>query len=426
MASFKEFLEDYEKKEQERVEKYLQRLEKGKVSSDEIYPPKDRFKNLKEPIAKSPLEGFSVWSVVPFYGSTLIPLIPRGDTEKFDEAYTAVKLGFSSKDINKMIDLVKDTGRIQFCINFPATFYKNLDFLEPLFRELEPPTVIEPLDALIAERKREQYAIEFDTLTSLGFEDFVKSAYDYAGMGGAYLKKKMDNHLRLYAGLKFLGHEDLACEIEELMITNQPEALRLLIIFGNMLVRPSLSPLKEINNFSTEQFTEFAELGNNYGITPQTTIPHEIGRFILEKLVRYPENLDACWDLIQYYDDEELYKVVGALNEGVKKQNIDIIKDNKNDLSVILENVWAETRKIKRNTKIARWSIGLVGGLSASLVGMGKLGILAGLGLSAADEIRGLNSDSVSEKVAKHISPNYLVTLYDFKKKHGNKMYKTE
>lgn len=418
MTSFKEFLEDYEKKERESAEKYLQRLEEGKVSSDEIYPPKDRFKNLKEPIAKSPLSGFSVWSMVPFYGSTLIPLIPRGDTEKFDELYTTGKFGFSSRDIDKMIDLVKATGRIQFFINFPPTFYKNLDFLEPLFRELEPPAVIEPLDALIAERKREQYAIEFDTLTSLGFEDFVKSTYGYAGIGGAYLKQKMDAYLHSYAGLKFLGYDDLAYEIEELMITNQPEALRWLIIFGNMFVRPSLSPLKEINNFSTEQFTEFAELGKNYGITPQTTSPYEIGKFILEKVIRYPETLDGCLDIMRHYDDEELYKVLGALNEGVKKQNIDLIKDNKNDLSVILENVWAETGKIKRNIKIARWSIGLVGGLSASLVGRGELGILAGLGLSAADEIRGLNSDSVSEKIAKFISPNYLVTLYDFKKRY--------
>lgn len=424
MTSFNEFLEDYENKEKERVEKYLQRLEKGKISSDEVYPPKDRFINLKEPIAKSPLAGFSVWSMVPFYGSTLIPLIPRGNTEKFDELYATGNFGFSSKDIDEMIDLVKDTGRIQFIINFSPTLYKNLDFLEPLFRELEPPAVIEPLDALIAEREREQYAIEFDTLTSLGFENFVKSTYGYSGMGGAYLKQKMDAYLRSYAGLKFLGYDDLACDIEGLMITNQPEALRLLIIFGNMLVRPSLSPLKEINNFSTEQFTEFAELGKNYGITAQNTIPHEIGRFILEKLVRYPENLDACRDITQHYDDEELYKVLGALNEGVKKQNIDLINDNKNDLSAILDNVWAETEKIKRNAKIARWSIGLGGGLSASLAGMGDVGILAGLGLSAAGEIRGLKSDSVSEKFSKLISPNYLVTLYDFKNKNENKMYK--
>ena len=82
MTSFKEFLEDYEKKEKARAEKYLQRLEEGKISSDEIYPPKDRFKNLKEPIAKSPMAGFSVWSVVPFYGSTLIPLIPRGNLSR--------------------------------------------------------------------------------------------------------------------------------------------------------------------------------------------------------------------------------------------------------------------------------------------------------------------------------------------------------
>lgn len=417
MTCFKEFLEDYEKKEKERAEKYLKRLEEGKVCSDDIYPQKDRFKNLKEPIAKSPLSGFPVWSVVPFYGSTLIPLIPRGDSKKFDELYTAGKFGFSSKDIDKMIDFVKDTGRIQFIINFSPTFYKNLEFLEPLFRELEPPAVIEPLDALIDERKRNEYATEFDTLTSLGFEDYIRLTYGYAGIGGAYLKQKMDAYLHSYAGLKFLGYDELADEIGYLMITDRPEALRWLVIFGNMFVRPSLSPLKEINNFSIEQLTEFIELGKNYGIKPQT-IPYEIGKFILEKLIRYPETLDGCLDIMQHYDDEELHNVLGALNEGVKERNIDIIKDKKNDISVILENVWAETEKIKRNAGVARWSIGLVGGLSASLVGMGELGILAGIGFPAVDKIIGINVDSLGEKIATFCSPNYLVTLYDFKERN--------
>ena len=218
----------------------------------------------------------------------------------------------------------------------------------------------------------------------------------------------------------------MAYEIEELMITNQPKALRLLIIFGNMLVRPSLSPLKEINNFNIEQFTEFAESGKNYGITPQTTVPHEVGRFILEKLIRYPETLDGCLDTMQQYDDEEHYKVLNALNEGVKERKVDIIEDKRDNITEIFDNVWAETGKIKRKTKIARLSIGVVGSLSASLAGLEESGILAGLGLSTIDAIIGLNSDSVSEKVAKRISPNYLVTLYDFKKKHGNKMYKNE
>jgi hypothetical protein len=300
---------------------------------------------------------------------------------------------------------------------FLPTFYKNLEFLEPLFRELEPPAVIEPLDALIEERIRNEYATEFDTLTSLGFEDYIRLTYGYAGIGGAYLKQKMDAYLRSYAGLKFLGYDELADEIGYLMITDRPEALRWLVIFGNMFVRPSLSPLKEINNFSIGQLTEFIELGKNYGIKMQT-IPYEIGKFILEKLIRYPETLDGCLDIMQHYDGEELYNVLGALNVGVKERNIDIIKNKKNDISVILENVWAETEKIKRNAGVARWSIGLAGGLSASLVGMGELGILAGIGFSAVDKIIGINLDSIGEKIAKFCSPNYLVTLYDFKERN--------
>jgi hypothetical protein len=49
---------------------------------------------------------------------------------------------------------------------------------------------------------------------------------------------------------------------------------------------------------------------------------------------------------------------------------------------------------------------------------MGELGILAGIGFSAVDKIIGINLDSIGEKIAKFCSPNYLVTLYDFKERN--------
>jgi len=99
MSSFEEFLEDYEKKELERIRKFLKRLEEGKVSLGEIYPPKNRFIKLKEPIAFSPT-GAPVWSVVPFYGSTIINLVPRSDKSKFDEIHNLYG-EFTSRDIDK-------------------------------------------------------------------------------------------------------------------------------------------------------------------------------------------------------------------------------------------------------------------------------------------------------------------------------------
>ena len=411
MSSFEEFLEDYEKKELERIGKFLKRLEEGKVSSGEIYPPKNRFIKLKEPIAK-PI-GAPVWSVVPFYGSTIITLVPRSDKSKFDEIYNLSE-GFTSRDIDKMIDLVKETGRIQFVIsNFP-TLYKNLEFLEPLFTELNPPMIPDISLAIIGERKCKEYFIEFDTLAQFGFKQYISHTAD-AGLGENYIRKRVADYAFDYIALKFLGYNELAEEIGYSMITDIPRASKLFTLFGNMITVPSFDILKRIYNFTRESLTAAYELGKPYGIEPRA-IPCEIGRFILRKLVRYPENLNGCWEIIQYYDDNELYKVLNALNEGVKEKKIDIIKDKRIDLNEILDNIWNETAKIKRNADIARVAIGLLGCLSANL---SSTGVLAGLGFAVIDKIVGLKLDSVGEKFAKFFSPNYLVTIYDFKKKYN-------
>jgi len=411
MTSFKEFLEDYEKKEMEKVSKFLKRLEEGKA--DEMYPPKNRFIKLKEPIAYP--GRFSVWGVVPFYGSTIIFLDAMSDRKKFDEYCNKVlKLGFTSRDIDEMVDLVRNTGRIQFTLKFAPTFYKNLEFLEPLFRELEPPILPNTLSTLIGEKYKE-YCTEFDTLASFGFYEGIWSFCEYLGLDESYFTEIAKKYIFGYAALKFLGYEELVEEIGYLMITNPSEANKWFTLFGSMIAIPSLTYPKGIFNFSKEELTEVYELGKDYGIKPQA-IPYEIGKFILEKLVRYPETIDGCWEIIQHYDDNELYKVLNALNEGVKKRKIDIIEEKRDNMAEILDNVWTETDKIKLKADVARLSIGLVGGLSANLSG---IGILAGLGFSVIDKIVGLKLDSIGEKIAKFFSPNYLVTIYDFKKKYN-------
>ncbi len=412
MSSFEEFLEDYEKKELERIRKFLKRLEEGKVSLGEIYPPKNRFIKLKEPIAFSPV-GAPVWSVVPFYGSTIITLVPRSDKSKFDEFHNIIEIGFTSRDIDKMIDLVKETGRIQFVISSP-THYKNLEFLEPLFIELNPPMIPDISLAIIGERKYKEYFIEFDTLAQFGFKQFISHIPD-AGLSEEYIHERVADYAFDYIALKFLGYDELVEEIGYSMITDIPRASKLFTLFGNMIAIPSFSSLKGIYNFTRESLTAAYELGKPYGIEPRV-IPCEIGRFILRKLVRYPENLNGCWEIIQYYDDNELYKVLNALNEGIKEKKIDIIKDKRIDLNEILDNIWNETAKVKRNADIARVAIGLLGCLSANL---SSTGVLAGLGFAVIDKIVGLKLDSVGEKFAKFFSPNYLVTIYDFKKKNN-------
>jgi hypothetical protein len=64
----KEWLKDYHDREIEKFGKFLKDFQKtGNIE----YPPKSRFPKLSEPIADTTTE---VWSVIPFYGSSLIHL----------------------------------------------------------------------------------------------------------------------------------------------------------------------------------------------------------------------------------------------------------------------------------------------------------------------------------------------------------------
>lgn len=174
MSSFEEFLQDYEAREIEESEKFIKRLKEGKVSGDESYPPKNRFVKLKEPTARSTT---NIWGEIPFYGSTLVHLVPCNDKKIFDDFH--MNHGFTSRDIDKMIDLAKDTGRIQFLIDSP-TYYKNIEFLEPLFHELRPPIPMHWPQLLIGETHK-RYLLEFDTLAQVGFSRFIDTLYLFSG-----------------------------------------------------------------------------------------------------------------------------------------------------------------------------------------------------------------------------------------------------
>lgn len=412
MSSFEEFLQDYSAKETEERNRFLKRLKEGKVSKDEIYPPKDRFVKLKEPIA-SPVSLNKIWGCIPLYGSTMIDLYPFHDRKEFDEAYQK-SVGFTSYNFDEMIDLVKDTGRIQFIIDGDPTSLRNLEFLEPLLNELKPPTALNSFRSLIGDETLRKCKIEFETLSDLGFTRFFNNI--------SPTKNKNMILSRLfyaYAGLKTTGYLELVDEIENLMTINPHEALRYLSVFGDLLVFPRYNLLKSIGIFNTNDLVEAHEIGKQHDINFSENISHEIGRFLLKKIVLYPETFQGCMKVIQEYDDYELYKVLGALNAGIKRKDMDIIESKNVDISEILDNVWKDANKIKMETEGISFGVSLEIGLIGELaLGIPGIGVMAGLGFQSIDRFWGVKSESISEKIAKFICPNYLITVYDFKKKH--------
>lgn len=130
----REFLQDYEARERELLEKFQRSVLEGKFGSDQIYPPKERFVKICEPIAKAGVAPFgSIWPLIPLYGSLVVPIAPK-PRETFAQAH-----GFGARDLDKLIDFCKDTGKVQFVLNTFPTDYEGLDYLDSLLVEIVPP-----------------------------------------------------------------------------------------------------------------------------------------------------------------------------------------------------------------------------------------------------------------------------------------------
>jgi len=418
VTSFREFLEDYAMKEEQEYRNFLQKSKEGRIPPEERYPPLSRFAKAREPIALPPATD-SVWCAVPFYGSTIIPLFPRTDRQRFDELYSA--RGFTARDIDRMIDAVKQTGRIQFSILDPR-LYANLEFLEPLFRELRPPSLrILNLAEIVGEKTYNEYLAEFTTLADFGFEHLVFSVLRHIdpAVDTRYMSIRLQHYADDYVALKCLGYHELADEIGNAMITDPSYANELFAVFGNLVAVPSIDRMKPIYNFSRDELATAVEMGKKYDVKIQHRIPHEIGKFILENIVFYPQTLDGCMEILQHYDERELWKVVHALDEGIKKTSPDLIDEKKQKLSEVLDSIWKDADKIKVNGLAISGGISLGIGIVGELAtGTPGVGLLSALGFQCVDRLTGIRLDSLSERIAKLVSPNYLVAVYDFKSRH--------
>ena len=430
MSSFREFLEDYQAKEYQELQRFWKGLRAGKYSLESIYPPPSRFKNLKKPLAMCPPLA-PVWGVVPFYGSTLIPLCPRPDQRSFDELYK-VK-GFTSKHLDDMIDLVKQTGRIQFILVNEPKSYENLEFLRPLFEELRPPAALSIEEAVIDKERVKEYLIEFYTLSNFGFKEILKEyilSTFYGGAKGyssmrlqeAYLQKRINDYAYDYVRFKALGWHELADELGELMITNPIQALEIFNVLGNFSVIPFEST-KAIYNFKMDYLILASNLAKKYRIEFEHGIkfPFEIGKFILNKIVRYPRTLQDyidIMDIIKAYDQKDLYELLGALNQGVMRRDYDKIEESREALDEVLDQIWDEAKKIKSRSLMAHTVVsvmfGIIGSLASKFTGNG---ILSEIGFECANIFLELKFD-LGTRIAKFFSPNYLVTIFDFRRKY--------
>lgn len=416
----REYLKDYEQGEQRELERLLKNIREGKFSFDEDrFPPNERFIKLQRPVAlASPLSTNSsnLWAQIPFSGSLIIYL-PPFQKHLFEQYYCKVS------EIPRIIDFIKETGKLQVALIIDIHAYEGLDHLDPFF-ELKPPLFRgTPVEVFGDKKEIKKFTDTFFTLGAVRYIDFLREL----SHGWIPFPNAVRMELSTYLMLK-LERYPIVEEIENYMIDDPKTAHNLFYLCRSFIVNPIVNLRTNLSNFTLEETKEAQTLPLVYQ-PREIQFPCEIGKFLLKKLTYAPQGLRACNEIIDEYASYDLQKVLESLNDAIIANHPDILNKNSREFSEILDNIWKDPtipRRVKGLKVGIPLSIAAIGGLASGPVGAAAGGFLADLGYKLAEKTVSkffdVKSEGVSEKLAKLRTKNYQANIYDFKKKYKAKI----
>lgn len=417
----REYLEDYKQKEKAEYERFLRRIQEGKFSFEkDKHPPNERFVNIKNPVAfasyGSAMHG-KPWAQIPFTGSLIIHL-PAIRQESFESQF------FEISEIPRIIDFVKETGKLQVILSSSPLDYEGLDYLDPFFKELNPPWYSRlPLEILGTDKQIKTGVSAFETLGRVKYlKHLIKSR---AAIGQVYARDMSilwKSTMYVYIILK-LGQYSIVEKIENLMIDDPAGAELILGCCGQFIAHPAVDLRSDLMNYTLEEIQVFQHLPLVYQ-PKELRFPSEIGMFLTKKLTYAPRGLRACNNIIDEYKAYDVQKVVESLNKAIVTNHPNIVKKRAEEFSEILDNIWAD-KTIPRRVKGLQIGIPLstaaIGSVAAGPIGAAG-GFLAGLGYSVADRFIDLETEGLSERIAKLKTKSYQANIYDFKEKYKAKI----
>jgi hypothetical protein len=217
----------------------------------------------------------------------------------------------------------------------------------------------------------------------------------------------------------------LSNDIENWLI-DDPKLADIALSATTLVTAPIFGCLADITNYTLKRIKYFGL--DTFPLSKSTQAPRfpiEIGRFLMEKVTINPSDYLGCLDVIQHYKQNELYKVLQSLDTGIKEQSMDSVVKDLNELNMIMDNIWQTAGRITRAGKVIgsgiRIALGLAGiGVSSTvlpLAGASAMGFLAQLGVNVADKF--VEGNNLGERAARMLNKKYIVTVYDFTKKHS-------
>jgi hypothetical protein len=427
----KEYLDDYQAREREEFAHFTRKVLSNELDLDDRYPSLQRLKIVHQPIVLTTCRTYlfdkeKVWSQIPFAGTLLIPL------SAYDKDHMLNGCGFDVNDIPDLIKLAKETGRVRFGLADPPVYFENMDYFEPIFRELEPPELLYmPHEALSIDPKTyDNFCEEFEALASVNFYNSWNEYFENNAIPRNEYRSIMQHRKDTFVYMKILGVEEVD-HISNLLIDEPVHADYLLAAY-ECLIEPIFDPLKASKNFclSEIQHYDLNSLAQKMPPPPQQSqglhsFPIEIGRYIMKKITLHPSTYYGCIDVIQHYKQNELYKAFEALDKAIKTKKQDRVITHISELNEIMDNVWKDTGKVKIEREGIKdgisVTIGGVGGFASSLVGAEPTmtGLLAAFGFNAMDRALSRFEMSIGDKLVRLLNKQYLVNIYDFKERHN-------
>jgi hypothetical protein len=423
-----EYLEDYEAKENEEFEAFSKKLLDGKFGSDDRFPQTNRFVKLQEPVAHcAGIQAHrmeNIYAQIPFTGSLVLglPPVPQASFER---------MVCKVNEIPKILEFVKDTGKLQVVLEASPTAYLGFDYLDPFIKELRPPYFVgAPLSLFGTALNEKKARAGFQALAEIHYAREFRALYyeHYPGTNDNALRNSFQKWEGTYAFLKLRGYR-LADTIEDLMIDNPREAIHLLYVSGHALCEPAIDCCTQVTNYAFEDIQASQNLPGEYQ-AGGASIPFEIGKFLFQKLTYAPQTLRGCYQLLDTYGSYDLQKIQKSLNEAIVSTDPDMVTIKAAELSEILDNVWRDKTiqgRISKMKIVVPFSIAAVGDVASVLEATNHPfeGLLAALGFHVLSAVVDKAGDNFLENIAKFRAKSYQIDIFDFNKRHGAKIPKT-
>lgn len=413
-GDWNKFLEEYKEKEKEKIDKARRQ---GDISR--------YYRGFK---GKLPLiaEHRYIYPQIPFGEPLIVALHPY----QFKEL-----CGFEPTEVEELVSFAKKTNRLQFILHGEPTHYSQLDFLEPIFQELEPPIWLMDADRTIPLKEARKGIDEFSIWAkNTNFDNnFISTAVKKHGFTERFATESLYGGLgQTYALLRYYGYTDIIEYIENQFVgiwssisyaerSRHAQAIvDTLKLCGKIIGEPLNPPFDHDRVFSLEY------LGSLNNVVPSASQftkgykEYEVLRFLFEKLpkktVPFPENLETCKEVIYRYEDEDLYKILEALSEEVRKRRAEEIVHKTHEVEQVLDNMWKDANKVGSWRKATRIGTEMAFTTSFSLLG-GVYGLISSPGFTAVSEWLGIGN-KVSKELIKKIKP-YMSLIFDFKQKYN-------